>query len=226
MNHYCAVSYDETNDKYYLVIHCGSRNLGLQMANYYQQLAVEQCAGLGIPEDECYLTGELLEHYLHDCEIIQHWVILNHHVLARGVLFGIGQTHEVQPYAFCSHNYVDTEDKVIRKGAIRAHEGDLCIIPLNMRDGTLVVRAKGNPDWNYSLPHGAGRVLSRSQARKTLSMEDFQSDMKDVYTTCVMPETIDESPRAYKPAEEIMAAIQGNGEIVCHLKEVYNFKAH
>lgn len=224
-NHFCSMNYDEAEDKYYLGIHCGSRNLGLQMAVYYQGLAVEHCAGLGIPDDECYLEGELLDMYLHDCDIIKNWVRLNHNILAESVLHAIGQGI-VEPFTICHHNYVDTEDRIIRKGAIRAHEGDLCIIPLNMRDGTLIVRAKGNADWNYSLPHGAGRVLSRGAAKRQLTMEDFIEDMKDVYTTCVMPETIDESPRAYKPADAIMEAIQGNGEIVCHLKEVYNFKAH
>lgn len=224
-NHMCAVGYDEVNDDYYLMIHCGSRNLGLQMAEYYQGLAVEHCAGLRIPDDECYLEGELLDMYLHDCDIIKNWVHLSHNVIAESILHPLGQS-VIEPYVVCHHNYVDTEDRIIRKGAIRAHEGDLCIIPLNMRDGTLIVRAKGNADWNYSLPHGAGRVLSRGAAKRQLTMEDFVEDMKDVYTTCVMPETIDEAPRAYKPADAIMEAIQGNGEIVCHLKEVYNFKAH
>ena len=223
-NHFCSVNYDEQADQYYLGIHCGSRNLGLQMANWYQAKAVELC-GDSVPADEAYLTGKYLDMYLRDSQLIQLWVTYNHRILAEDVLHAIGQ-FVVEPYAICHHNYVDVADGIIRKGAIRAHEGDLCIIPLNMRDGTLVVRAKGNADWNYSLPHGAGRVLSRGAAKRQLTMEDFIEDMKDVYTTCVMPETIDESPRAYKPADAIMEAIHGNGEIVCHLKEVYNFKAH
>ena len=223
-NHFCSVNYDEQANQYYLGIHCGSRNLGLQMANWYQGIAIKMC-GDSVPADEAYLTNEDLFMYLHDSQLIKQWVIYNHYVIAESVLHAIGQGI-VEPFAICHHNYVDTEDRIIRKGAIRAHEGDLCIIPLNMRDGTLIVRAKGNADWNYSLPHGAGRVLSRGAAKRQLTMDDFIEDMKDVYTTCVMPETIDESPRAYKPADAIMEAIQGNGEIVCHLKEVYNFKAH
>lgn len=261
-NHMIAVDYDQTTDQYFLCVHCGSRSLGLKMAEFYQNIAIDKRNGrvnsiqrvadkfLEVArgrgdvqevhkiletrnrmisyepaDDECYLDDREMFEYLHDCDIIKNWVELNHRIIAESILGQLGQK-VIEPYLINTHNYVDTKDKIIRKGAIRAHKNDLCAIPLNMRDGVLVVRAKGNDDWNYSLPHGAGRILSRGQARRELTLEDFKEDMKNVYSTCVMTETLDESPRAYKPAELIMEAIQDNGVIIAHLQEVYNFKAH
>lgn len=131
----------------------------------------------------------------------------------------------VMDYITCIHNYVDVDHNIIRKGAIEGYAGQLGLIPLNMRDGVLIVEAKGNEDWNCSLPHGAGRLMSRGEARRSLSLSDFQNEMRGIYSSSVVAETIDEAPMAYKDAEAIIEAIKPNAKIISHMKPVWNFKA-
>ena len=164
-----------------------------------------------------------MEDYLHDMDMLRKWSYLNHCTIASFIAMETGWMY---PEGISSiHNYVDTEHKIIRKGAIAAYDGELGIIPLNMRDGSLIVRGKGNPDWNCSLPHGAGRILSRSEARRTLDLVEYEKSMEGIYTTSVCSSTIDEAPDAYKPAELIEQAIGDNAEIIEHIYPIYNFKA-
>lgn len=257
-NHYCSV---EGNDNgMWLAIHCGSRNLGLRVANYYQELAIaardarkkeiydryeqmiaekrekkyfdaiQQLIEIRKTEiaaepidDLCYIEGQDMEDYLHDMDMLRKWSYLNHCTIASFIAMVTGWMY---PEGISSiHNYVDTEHKIIRKGAIAAYDKELGIIPLNMRDGSLIVRGKGNLDWNCSLPHGAGRILSRSEARRTLDLVDYEKSMEGIYTTSVCSSTIDEAPDAYKPAELIEKAIGDNAEIIEHIYPIYNFKA-
>lgn len=257
-NHYCSV---EGNDNgMWLAIHCGSRNLGLRVANYYQELAIaardarkkeiydryeqviaekrekgyfdaiQQLIEIRKTEiaaepidDLCYIEGQDMEDYLHDMDMLRKWSYLNHCTIASFIAMVTGWSY---PEGISSiHNYVDTKHKIVRKGAIAAYEGELGIIPLNMRDGSLIVRGKGNPDWNCSLPHGAGRILSRGEARRTLDLADYEKSMEGIYTTSVCSSTIDEAPDAYKPAELIEQAIGDNAEIIEHIYPIYNFKA-
>ena len=257
MNHYIAVEGNDENK--YLAIHCGSRNLGLRVANYYQELAIatrdarkkeiydryeqmiaekrekgyfdaiQQLIEIRKTEiaaepidDLCYIEGQDMEDYLHDMDMLRKWSYLNHYTIASFIAMVTGWSYPEEISSI--HNYVDTEHKIIRKGAIAAYEGELGIIPLNMRDGSLIVRGKGNPDWNCSLPHGAGRILSRGEARRTLDLVDYEKSMEGIYTTSVCSSTIDEAPDAYKPAELIEQAIGDNAEIIEHIYPIYNFK--
>lgn len=244
----------------YLIIHTGSRNLGKQVAEYYQQLAVElnqgredyfkkrdaliaeyKAAGrrreiqaalkelrwnekpLTIPEDLCYVYGTYLEDYLHDVEICQQFARRNREMIAeillsRSGLSGGEAFHTV-------HNYIDTQEMILRKGAIAAHKGEKVLIPINMRDGSVLAIGRGNPDWNYSAPHGAGRLMSRNTARQTLDMAAYENAMQGIYTTSVNPATLDEAPMAYKSLEDIIGVIQDSVDVVDVMKPVYNFKA-
>ena len=237
----------------YLGIHSGSRNIGKLVADYYTSLAgfsiedtrksleVENLKSLGHPEliqgtlEELkeskgtipYIAYELFDDYIHDSVIMNEYAKLNRETIAKKILVGMRLTavdafHTV-------HNYIDTDRTpftpyILRKGAVSAYEGELLVIPMNMRDGTLLCRGKGNADWNYSAPHGAGRIMGRGQAKRTLSMEEFTETMKDVYTTSVSEETLDEAPMAYKPMDEIIDAIGDTVEILDIMKPVYNIK--
>lgn len=175
-----------------------------------------------VPNDLAYLEGEWRDNYLHDMKRCQEWAGLNHKVILGTILSEMGWTEE---YRFTTtHNYIG-EDNIIRKGAVSARKGEILIIPLNMRDGSLICEGLGNPDWNYSAPHGAGRVLSRSQAFQTLRLEDFQESMKGIYSSTVDETTIDEAPMVYKPAQEIMRNIQESVVIKDIIKPIYNYKA-
>lgn len=258
-NHMIELDRSKNRDNW-LLIHCGSRNLGLRVANYYQELAIaardarkkeiydryeqmiaekrekgyfdaiQQLIEIRKTEiaaepidDLCYIEGQDMEDYLHDMNMLRKWSYLNHCTIASFIAMETGWMY---PEGISSiHNYVDTEHKIIRKGAIAAYDGELGIIPLNMRDGSLIVRGKGNPDWNCSLPHGAGRILSRGEARRTLDLVDYEKSMEGIYTTSVCSSTIDEAPDAYKPAELIEQAIGDNAEIIEHIYPIYNFKA-
>lgn len=264
-NHMIELDRDR-DDNLWLLIHSGSRNLGLQVANHYQKIAVqrkekriaraklkrdedirvvkEQHLNFGRiseirrqfdlyldsePEDElAYLTGTDMDNYLHDVDVIRKWSALNHQTVVDEIVRGLssrGIKVEIGRRISSIHNYIDTEHKIVRKGAISARKGELGIIPLNMRDGVLVVEGKGNPEWNYSLPHGAGRVLSRRQAREQLSMDDYRRGMEGIYSTSIAESTLDEWAEAYKSADAVIAAIGDNARIVEHMLPVYNFKA-
>ena len=243
-----------------LVIHTGSRNLGKQVAEYYQNLAAElhqgkeeyfrkkdaliaeyKAAGrrreiegalkelhwkhkeLLIPEDLCWLYGSWMEDYLHDVEICQEFALRNRELIGRILLerTGIAGTDGFHTV----HNYIDTREMILRKGAIAAHKGEKVLIPINMRDGSVLAVGRGNPEWNDSAPHGAGRILSRSKARECLNLEDYRRAMEGIYTTSVNMETLDEAPFAYKSMEDILPVIRETVDILMVMKPVYNFKA-
>ena len=258
-NHFIEV--DRASDgTLYLVIHTGSRNLGKQVAEYYQHLAVElnqgreeyfkkrdaliaeyKAAGhrkeiqaalkalhwadkpLSVPEDLCFLYGEYLENYLHDVEICQRFARRNRELIAQILLERAGLTGADGFHTI--HNYIDTDEMILRKGAIAAHKGEKVLIPINMRDGSVLAIGRGNLEWNYSAPHGAGRLMSRGAARETLSMEAYTEAMKGIYTTSVNPSTIDEAPMAYKSLEDIIDVIRDSVDVVDIMKPIYNFKA-
>ena len=260
-NHFIEIDKDD-EDNLYLVIHTGSRHLGLEVAKYYQGLAEEyvkdsyeaaykyisndiiqtlKAAGkhseisselkklkeiFALPPKELsYLEGLQLEDYIHDMKIVQGYATLNRLVIADIILqeMGLDWSH----YFETIHNYIDAvEDSVIlRKGAVSAKDGELLLIPMNMRDGSLICGGKGNPDWNYSAPHGAGRLMSRSEAKKKVSVGEFTKSMEGVYTTSVNEDTLDECPMAYKPMESIVLNIGDTVDILKVIKPVYNFKA-
>lgn len=169
------------------------------------------------------MEGRLFEEYLHDMKLTQQFAALNRQAMARVILQGMGLT---AASSFTTiHNYIDTEAMILRKGAVSAKAGEKLLIPINMRDGSLICRGKGNSEWNCSAPHGAGRLMSRKAAQQELSMEAFRRQMEGVYSTCVLPETLDESPMAYKSMEEILAQIGPTAEIEARIRPVYNFKA-
>jgi len=250
-NHFIEVDKDDEGNLY-LLIHSGSRNIGKQVADYYQKLAIQQrkdsynsdklfVIGLskenreedliqerldmiiGKPNDPlCYLTGDLMEKYLHDMRLIQNFARLNRET----IMFEIINRMELEiNFDFETvHNYID-DRYILRKGAVSAHNGELLLIPINMRDGSLMCMGKGNPDWNYSAPHGAGRLFSRGDAKRNLTLNEFKKEMEGIYSTSVNLDTLDESPMAYKPMEEIISNIGDTVEIIKVLKPIYNFKA-
>ena len=222
-NHFIEVDVDETGQEW-LVIHSGSRNLGLQVANIYQRKAAETCEGK-VPKGLEYLTGELAEAYLHDMEICQEWAKNNRN----GMMYALfdhyfGRRPSESDGFHTVHNYIG-DDGIIRKGAISAYKFEPVLIPFNMRDGSIIGRGKGNADWNYSAPHGAGRIMSRAKAKETLSLDDFKAQMEGIWSSTVKQSTIDEAPDAYKPAQQIMAALEPTVDVVHRLKPLYNFKA-
>lgn len=261
-NHFIELDVDEENNKY-LVIHTGSRNMGKQVAEYYQNLAIELCSGkeeyfnrkeeiiktykeqgrkseiqqalkelekeyknstASLPNDLCYLTGKYRNMYLHDMEICQSYAVINRAEIAKTILREYG-IYNNQNYFQTIHNYINFEDNIVRKGAIRANKGEKVIIPMNMKDGSLICIGKGNEDWNNSAPHGAGRIMSRMKAKETFKLEEFKKSMEGIYSTSVVEETIDEAPFVYKPMQEIINNIQDTVEIVKIIKPIYNFKA-
>ncbi|MBR6611998.1 MAG: RtcB family protein [Campylobacter sp.] len=254
-NHFVEIDKDEAGD-YYIVIHSGSRYLGIAVAKYWEDKAVEyhknnskakndlinklkregrekdiqtelaKIPTVVVSKELSYLEGEDLNGYLHDMEIAQEFARLNREAMLDVLVeeMGIKKRHILGK--FCTiHNYIDIKNGILRKGAISLMDGEEAIIPINMQFGSLIVKGKGNPDWNYSGPHGAGRLMSRSKAKETLKMEDFKAAMKDIYTTSVCVSTIDEAPMAYKPADEILENIKENAEILSIIKPIYNFKA-
>ena len=260
-NHFIEI--DKASDgTFYLVIHSGSRNLGKQVAEYYQQLAIDlhmgkeeyfkkrdeiiaayKAAGqrseiqsalmelkmnfeskaLLIPADIAWLYGTYLEDYLHDVEICQKFAKRSRELMAETILERTGLTAGEAFHTI--HNYIDTDEMILRKGAIAAHKGEKILIPINMRDGVVLATGKGNPEWNYSAPHGAGRLMSRSKAKETLDMEAYKAAMEGIYTTSVNEKTLDEAPMAYKSLEDIIDVIKDSVDIIDIMKPVYNFKA-
>lgn len=263
-NHFIEIDIDEKKNAY-LVIHSGSRNLGKQVAEYYQNLAVDLCAGKedyyiqreniiseykregkrhqiqsalkslkekydkllpSYPKDLCFLTGSYKEKYLKDMSICQEYANLNRETMANIILQKLfNKKLEDFKHFHTIHNYINFKDNIIRKGSISAYDGELVLIPLNMRDGSILAVGKGNPDWNYSAPHGAGRLMSRSKAKESVSIEEYKRSMEGIYTTSVNQATIDEAPMAYKPMEEIINNIEDTVEIIKVIKPIYNFKA-
>lgn len=258
-NHFIEIDIDEDNNKY-LVIHTGSRNLGKQVADYYQNLAIELMQGkeqyrqkreeiiieykatgrereisdalkelkyktkkLDIPKELCYLEGEYREAYLHDMKLCQEYAVENRKWIANIILSNMNWS-ELNRFETV-HNYIDHDNNIVRKGAIAAYKGQRVVIPMNMRDGCIIGIGKGNPDWNYSAPHGAGRIMSRAEARRKVSMNDYQNSMSGIYSSSVNKDTIDESPMAYKPMQEIIDNIGETIEIERIIKPIYNFKA-
>lgn len=176
-----------------------------------------------MPKDLSYVEGKLFEDYIHDMKLIQRFAVLNRQAMMEVLLTGMGLT-AVERFTTI-HNYIDTEEMILRKGAVSAKQGEKLLIPINMRDGSLICMGKGNEDWNCSAPHGAGRIMSRKDAFDRLSMEEYKEQMSDIFSTCVVADTLDESPMAYKPMDEIVAQIAPTAEIVDRIKPIYNFKA-
>lgn len=258
-NHFIEVDQGQDGTRY-LVIHTGSRNLGKQVADIYQQLAIDLNMGketyfrqrdeiirtykeqgrrseiqealkellwerqkATMPEDLCYLHGAYLEDYLHDVEICQRFAIRNRELITEILLNWVGLVGGEQFHTI--HNYIDTNEMILRKGAIAAHEGEKVLIPINMRDGSVLAVGKGNPEWNYSAPHGAGRIMSRTAAKANLSFEEYQKTMEGIYTTSVSTATLDEAPMAYKSLEDIIDVIRESVDVIDVMKPIYNFKA-
>jgi len=258
-NHFIEIDVASDGTQH-LIIHSGSRNLGTQVASYYQRLAVELHSGaeeyfirrdaliaeykaagrrdeiqdalrkirwekhtLDAPKDLCWLWGSYLDDYLHDIAICQRFARLNREVMAREIVRMCGLSDRDAFHTI--HNYIDTDEMILRKGAIAAHEGELVLIPLNMRDGSVLARGRGNAEWNYSAPHGAGRVMSRRAAREELDMDSYREAMAGIYTTSVSEATLDEAPGAYKSVDDIIEPIAESVEIIEVMRPIYNFKA-
>jgi len=253
-NHFIEIAKSANTGKYWLVLHTGSRNLGKQVADYHQKKAVAHVAQtrkalldasmcmppelreefrqeikkvsdfFGFADDVAFLEGLAKEEYLKDMQIAQRYAHVNKEIMAEAIAEALGITFTENKIRSV-HNYIDFSDNIIRKGATRANTGELFVVPFNMRDGTLVCRGKGNKEWNNSAPHGAGRVLARGNAKRTLKLEDFKETMKNVWSSSVCSDTLDESPMAYKLPSEIEEAIEPTCEIVDRLIPVYNLKA-
>ncbi len=232
--HYQAIAEsrmkDRQDDAYWKYKQCLRELRDSGRVDLIQQTLDKMRAEIARYDDKeyAYLDGEDMEHYIHDIEMIEWWAFQNHQAIYRNVAEAyrdlVGCDFGSADGWTCHHNYVDTEHKVIRKGAISAYDGEIGIIPLNMRDGTLLVKGIGDEDTLCSLPHGAGRQMSRTEARKSIRLEDYRESMKDVYSTTVQEGSIDEAPMAYKPADAIIKAIEGHCEVLDHLREVYNYK--
>ena len=230
-NHFIELNKDESG-LLYLAVHTGSRNLGKQVADIYQRLAITSLTKDGetlLPKPLCYLEGELRDKYLHDMKLCQRWAILNRKIIVGLLMDFLKAKSYVSKYseddAFESvHNYI-SDDNLIRKGAISAKLGEKCIIPMNMRDGSLICVGKGNDDWNNSAPHGAGRVMSRTKAFELIDLKDFEESMVGIYSETISERTKDESPMVYKPAQEIKDNISETVSILNTIKPIFNFKA-
>ena len=258
-NHFIEIDQSADGTKY-LIIHSGSRNLGKQVAEHYQRLAVDlnkgkeeyfrkkddliaeyKAAGrrseiqaalkklkwekreTTIPEDLCFVYGQYLEDYLHDVEICQRFARRSREFMAEVILGRLGMKAEDAFHTV--HNYIDTDEMILRKGAIAAHEGERVLIPINMRDGSVLAVGRGNPEWNFSAPHGAGRIMSRTDAKERLDMDEYRREMAGIYTTSVSKETLDEAPMAYKSLSDIIDVIRESVDVIEVLKPIYNFKA-
>lgn len=260
-NHFIEID-EATDGTKYLIIHSGSRNLGKQVAELYQKLAINLNRGYGeylkkrdeiissykeqgrrseiqsalkqlqwqvyespvsIPEDLCYLEGKYLEDYLHDVDICQVFARRSREkmaeiILERTRMNGCDAFHTI-------HNYIDTDEMILRKGAIAAYKGERVLIPINMKDGSILAIGKGNPEWNYSAPHGAGRIMSRTKAKNELNLGEYKKVMEGVYTTSVNGNTLDEAPMAYKSLEDIIDVVRESVDVIDVMRPIYNFKA-
>lgn len=253
-NHFIEIGKNEVTGDLYLIIHSGSRKLGGDVCKYYQDKAFQNVNEMGLvvknvinklksegrereipaeikkikkpaaDRDLAFLTNGDFADYMNDMAIVQGFASLNRETMAEIILgkHGLRESDRFETI----HNYIDFKRMILRKGAVSAEKGEVLLIPINMRDGSLLCVGKGNADWNYSAPHGAGRLMSRSKAKEVIDMADFIESMKDVYTTSVVTETLDEAPQAYKSIDEISAAITDTAEIIGIIKPLYNFKAH
>ncbi|EGO62677.1 RtcB family protein [Acetonema longum] len=185
--------------------------------------ALKERTAIPVPKDLAYVEGSLFDDYMHDMKIMQRFAVLNRKAMVDTILVGM-RLSAAEEFTTI-HNYIDTDAMVLRKGSVSAKDGEKLLIPINMRDGSLICVGKGNPEWNCSAPHGAGRLMSRSKAFQELTMEQYQAEMSGIYSTCVLPETLDESPMAYKSIDEIIAQIEPTAEIIARIKPFYNFKA-
>ena len=260
-NHFVSIEQSQTNGDKYLVIHTGSRNLGVQVCKFYQDLAfkklnemseikkqvsnevIAKCKAEGRQKDIptelkkalanikkpsadkelAHLEGDDFKNYIHDMEIVQKFAALNRATIAKIILQKMGWK-ELDRFETI-HNYIDIKNMILRKGSISAQAGEKVIIPMNMRDGSLICIGKGNADWNYSAPHGAGRLMSRNKAKSAISLADFEKSMEGIYSTTISRSTIDESPMAYKNMDEIVRCIEPTVDVVDVIKPLYNFKA-
>jgi RNA-splicing ligase RtcB len=260
-NHFIEIDKDEEG-YLYIVIHSGSRNLGKQVCEIYQDKAIKHCSfekemreekenaiktlkeqgkqssieqvlkdisskyngKTKLPKDLCYVEGEDRDNYLHDMRLCQDWASFNRCYMLGKILLFLGIQFNLAEISETIHNYIDDEN-IVRKGAISAKKDEIVLIPINMRDGCIIAKGKGNEDWNCSAPHGAGRIMSRMKARNTLSVDDFKKSMSGIFTTTANETTIDESPMVYKPMEEIIKNIGDTVDIVKIIKPIYNFKA-
>lgn len=255
-NHF--IEADKGSDgKIYIVIHSGSRHLGVETAKYYQEEAykrlnkssqkdinalIERLKSEGkhkqiqteinkltntkrteVPKHLAYTEDELFEQYIHDMKLVQEFAMLNRQAMMDEIIKGMG-LHVTDRFTTI-HNYIDTENMILRKGAVSAQAGERLLIPINMRDGSLICTGKGNPDWNCSAPHGAGRIMSRSQAKKSFTVSEYKKQMQGIYTTSVNSGTLDECPMVYKSVEDIVDNIADTVEINDIIKPIYNFKA-
>ena len=252
-NHFIEVDRDEDGENY-LVIHSGSRNLGARVSKYYQEMAIKRCKEIkeielrniinnlkdqgrdkeisnelkNIPnncvdKDLAFIDGSYMQCYMHDMNIVTNYARRNRTSIAAAIQtcmdFSFGECFETL------HNYIDNDTNILRKGAVRANKGEKLIIPMNMRDGSLICIGKGNEDWNYSAPHGAGRLMSRTEANRKLSMDEYKIQMNGISSTSICENTLDESPMAYKPMKEIINCIGDTVEVEKIIKPIYNFKA-
>lgn len=224
-NHFIEIDKDD-EENLYLVIHTGSRNLGLRVAELYQKKAYNAAGGrkqTAIPYELAYLTGEDMQDYLADMAFMQRFAELNRRIIKEVIMDGM-KLHEADTFTTI-HNYIDTDAMILRKGAVSAKAGERLLIPMNMRDGSLICTGLGNEDWNCSAPHGAGRLYSRKDAENNFTLSEFKKQMDGIFTTSVTQETLDESPMAYKPMESILQNIGETVTVDCVIRPIYNFKA-
>ena len=255
-NHFIEVDRDD-NGQLYIIVHSGSRHLGVEVASYYQEegykvlnhtddgsvqhlIAELKAAGrqkeiqkelqrlknskqTNIPKTLAYVSGELFDQYIHDMKIVQHFAMLNRQAMMDEIIKGM-KLHVVEQFTTI-HNYIDTDSMILRKGSVSAQAGEQLLIPINMRDGSLLCVGKGNEDWNFSAPHGAGRLMSRAQAKQSFTVSEFKKQMADIYTTSVGSATLDECPMAYKGMQDILDNIGPTAEVVKIIRPIYNFKA-
>lgn len=255
-NHFIEANKDDEGN-IYIVIHSGSRHLGLEVANYYQEegykllngsakkdidnlitnlkaqgrekeiqkgiAALKNTKRTNIPKQLAYVSGELFDEYIHDMKIVQRYAELNRQAMMDEIIKGM-KLHVTEQFTTI-HNYIDTEAMILRKGAVSARKGEKLLIPINMRDGSLVCIGKGNDDWNQSAPHGAGRLMSRSAAKESFTVSEFKNQMNGIYTTSVNKDTLDECPMAYKCMEDIVNNIGDTVNVIQVIKPLYNFKA-
>ena len=221
-NHFIEAGRDQ-NENLYIVIHSGSRHLGLEIAEWYQKEAQTLA---DVPKDLAYVVGSLFDDYINDMKITQFFAAVNRKAMMQLICEGLGINETSSYEGFTTvHNYIDTDERILRKGAVSAKAKEKLLIPINMRDGSLVCEGLGNPDWNFSAPHGAGRLMSRSKALKTLSLENFKKQMEGIYSSSVHKKTLDESPMAYKNMDDIIRNIAPTAGVTNTVKPIYNFKA-